>query len=61
MRIAGVDTLKASKLLTAWREQGLLEPLSGRGKRNMAYDRATDAHTEVDLLSTLGENKPAES
>lgn len=61
VRIAGVDTLKASKLLTAWREQGLLEPLPGRGKRNMAYVRATDAHTEVDLLSTLGENKPAES
>jgi ATP-dependent DNA helicase RecG len=59
VRIAGVDTLKASKLLTAWREQGLLEPLPGRGKRNMAYVRATDAHTEVDLLSTLGENKPA--
>lgn len=57
VRIAGVDTLKASKLLTTWREQGLLEPLPGRGKRNMAYVRAIGGGEEVDLLSTLGENK----
>lgn len=57
VRIAGVDTLKASKLLTTWREQGLLEPLPGRGKRNMAYVRAIGGSEEVDLLSTLGENK----
>lgn len=37
VRIAGVDTLRASKLLAAWREQGLLVALPGRGKRNMAY------------------------
>ena len=57
VRIAGLDTLKASKLLTTWREQGLLEPLPGRGKRNMAYVRAIGGGDEVDLLSTLGENK----
>lgn len=57
VRIAGLDTLKASKLLTTWREQGLLEPLPGRGKRNMAYVRAIGGGEEVDLLSTLGENK----
>ena len=33
VRIAKVDTLKASKLLGAWREQGLLVALPGRGKR----------------------------
>lgn len=57
VRIVGVDTLKASKLLTGWREQGLLEPLPGRGKRNMAYVRTIDGRAEVDLLSTLGEDK----
>lgn len=61
VRIVGVDTLKASKLLTGWREQGLLEPLPGRGKRNMAYVRAIDGIAEVDLLSTLGENKLTKS
>lgn len=39
VRIAGVDTLRASRLLGAWREQGLLIPLPGRGKRNMAYTK----------------------
>lgn len=37
VRMAGVDTLRASKLLAAWREQGLLVALPGRAKRNMAY------------------------
>ena len=37
VRIAGVDPLKASKQLKAWCDDGLLEPLPGRGKRNMAY------------------------
>jgi len=37
VRIAGVDTLRASKMLATWREQGLLLPLPGRAKRNMAY------------------------
>ncbi|RYG09470.1 MAG: hypothetical protein EON92_14610, partial [Burkholderiales bacterium] len=36
-QIAKVDTLKASKMLTGWREQGLLIGVAGRGKRNMAY------------------------
>ena len=35
--IAGVDTLRASKMLVTWVEQGLLEVLPGRGKRNTAY------------------------
>ncbi|MFN5166469.1 MAG: ATP-binding protein, partial [Pseudomonadota bacterium] len=37
VRIAGVDTLRASKMLAGWREQGLLVQLPGRAKRNMAY------------------------
>ena len=40
VRIAGVDTLRASKLLVGWREQGLLVALTGRAKRNMAYSKS---------------------
>lgn len=39
-RIAGVDTLRASRLLATWREQGLLTALPGRAKRNMAYSKS---------------------
>lgn len=39
VRIAEVDTLKASKMLKAWCEGGLLLPLPHRGKRNMAYTK----------------------
>ncbi len=58
VRIAKVDTLKASKMLGAWREQGLLEALSGRGKRNMAYAKPTHSGEQPSLLSELGENNP---
>lgn len=56
-RIARVDTLKASKMLAAWREQGLLVPLPDRAKRNMAYRKPVE---EPDLLSEGMDNKPAE-
>lgn len=39
VRIAAIDTLKASKMLKAWCDDGVLEPLPGRGKRNMAYTK----------------------
>jgi ATP-dependent DNA helicase RecG len=54
--IAEVDTLKASKMLAAWVEQGVLKPLPGLGKRNMAYIKATPADDQVDLLSGAEEN-----
>lgn len=55
--IAQVDTLKASKLLAAWRDQGLLVPLPDRGKRNMAYTKPTSAAGgQESLLSGLEEN-----
>lgn len=57
VRIAKVDTLKASKLLGAWREQGLLVPLPGRGKRNMAYTKASQGEDNNGLFSALQENK----
>ncbi len=56
-RIAGVDTLKASKMFAAWREQGLLAPLPDRAKRNMAYIKATQQAEQPDLLSEGLDNK----
>jgi len=53
--IAGVDTLKASKLLKAWCEAGVLEPLPGRGKRNMAYVKPSQ-ETQESLFSETEEN-----
>jgi ATP-dependent DNA helicase RecG len=37
VRIARLDTLRASRQLAAWRDQGLLVAIPGRAKRNMAY------------------------
>lgn len=56
VRIAKLDTLKASKLLAGWREQGLLVPLPGRGKRNMAYAKPAQGGENGSLLSVLEEN-----
>lgn len=56
VRIAKVDTLKASKMLGAWREQGLLEALPDRGKRNMAYVKPAQAGEQSSLLSGLDDN-----
>ncbi|MBK8115448.1 MAG: hypothetical protein IPK44_13445 [Candidatus Accumulibacter sp.] len=56
-RVAKVDTLKASKMLAAWREQGLLVPLPDRAKRNMAYRKPVE---EPDLLSEGMDNKSAD-
>lgn len=55
--IAKIDTLKASKRLVAWREQGLLVPLPDRAKRNMAYTKPAKAGLEQgSLLSGLEDN-----
>ncbi len=59
VRMAGVDTLKASKQLTAWRDQGLLVPVPGRAKRNMAYMKPDGSEGEPPLLSALGDNNGA--
>jgi ATP-dependent DNA helicase RecG len=56
VRIAGVDTLKASKMLIGWREQGLLVTLPGRAKRNMAYTKPSTADAPISLLSPLEDN-----
>lgn len=59
VRMAGVDTLRASKLLAAWREQGLLMALPGRGKRNMAYAKpqAPELGAASGLFAGLTDNK----
>ena len=56
-RIAGVDTLKASKLLKAWVEQGLLEPLPHRAKRTTAYIKPEQPTEQPSLLSEAEDNK----
>lgn len=43
-------------MLGAWVEQGLLEPLPDRGKRNMAYAKPSQAGEQPGLLSGLEEN-----
>ena len=55
VRIAKVDTLKASKMLTTWREDRLLVPLPDRGKRNMAYAKPMQAAQDP-LFSELDDN-----
>lgn len=57
-QIAGLDTLKASKLLKRWVDQGLLEPDPSRAKRNMVYFKpvASDDNSPG-LLSYLLDNK----
>lgn len=60
--IAKIDTLKASKMLGAWREQGLLVPLPDRAKRNMAYTKPTKTGaSQASLLSNLEENNEGNS
>lgn len=63
VRIAGVDTLRASKQLAAWREQGLLVALPGRAKRNMAYAKPQSAAVGAadGLFSGLVEKNQADS
>ncbi len=57
-KIANVDTLKASRLLTAWVAQALLAPLPDRGKRNTAYAKPTQPPDQAGLLSDAPDNKP---
>ncbi len=56
VRITGLDTLKASKLLALWRDQGVLVPLPGRAKRNMAYAKPGGADVGLSLLSSTEDN-----
>lgn len=54
-RIAAVDTLKASKMLRAWVDRGLLEPLPGRSRSQAAYRKPALADEQASLLLGSGE------
>lgn len=55
--IAELDTLKASKLLKRWVEQGLLEADASRGKRHMVYHKpAGEGYAQPGLLSSALDN-----
>ena len=58
-RIASVDTLKASKMLRAWVDRGLLEPLPGRVRSNAAYRRPSQADEQLGLLQASDDNSGA--
>ena len=59
-RIAGLDTLKASKALKRWVDQGLLIADSTRAKRNMIYLKpaTTDAGQPGLLIISPDNNAP---
>ena len=56
--IAELDTLKASKLLKRWVEQGLLEGDASRGKRYIVYSKlAAEARAQLGSLSSGPDNE----
>lgn len=55
-RIANVDTLKASRMLREWVEEGVLAPMPGRGKRNMLYIKPQHGEEGLGLLSNMFDN-----
>lgn len=59
-QIAGLDTLKASKMLKRWVEQGLLVNDPTRGKRNMVYRKPASSGEGTGPNSLTGrlDNKP---
>lgn len=57
-KIAGLDTLKTSKLLKRWVAQGLLVPDESRAKRNMVYFKPDKSGLSAqNLLSIALDNK----
>lgn len=55
-RIAGVDTLKASKMLKAWVDQGVLEQLTVTAKRYTSYVKPAQPPAQGALLSNEKDN-----
>lgn len=53
-RIAAVDTLRASKMLRAWVDRGLLVPLPGRSRSQAAYRKPGLADEQPGLLADAG-------
>lgn len=60
-RLSGIDTLRASKMLKDWVDRGLLVPLAGRGKRNMAYTRPELSPDQGALFSRPSDNNGGRS
>jgi ATP-dependent DNA helicase RecG len=58
-RIAGADTLKASKMLRGWVDRGLLEPLPGRGRSNAAYRKPAADTEQPSLLQCADDDASA--
>ena len=60
-KISGMDTLKASKQLKRWVEQGLLVPDSSKAKRNMVYVKpGTPSSDDPGLFSSASDNNAAD-
>jgi ATP-dependent DNA helicase RecG len=55
-RIAGVDTLKASKMFKAWVDQGVLEQLTVTAKRYTSYVKPAQPPVQGALLSDEKDN-----
>jgi ATP-dependent DNA helicase RecG len=55
-RIGSLDTLKASQQLRRWVEQGMLEMLPDRGKRNTRYRKPSTPPTYGGSLSATADN-----
>ena len=55
-RIGRLDTLKASKQLRRWVEQGVLQVLPDRGKRNTRYRKPSTPPTYAGSLSAAADN-----
>lgn len=53
-RIAAVDTLRASKMLRAWVDRGLLVPLPGRSRSQAAYRKPGLVDEQPGLLADAG-------
>ena len=49
-RIAGLDTLRASKMLRGWVDRGLLQLLTGRSRSQAAYRKPALADDQASLL-----------
>jgi ATP-dependent DNA helicase RecG len=57
-RIAGIDTLKASKRLKKWVDADMLVPDTSKGKRGTRYMRVGGSYVQQYLsLSELADNK----
>jgi len=61
-RIAGIETLKASKMLKKWVDTDMLVPDTSKGKRGTKYMRVGSNYVQQSFLSLseLTDNKKTE-